>query len=124
MLLAQIVETSQRIAETTKRNAKTELLAALLCQLRPVEIRIAVLYLSGATRQKKTGIGYARLNEAKGEPAVLPTLQLIEVDAMLDGISRVQGTGSDRERFRLLQNLLSRATSEEQRFLTGLLVGE
>src|SRR3954469_14508851 len=124
MLLARVVETSRRTSETSKRNEKTELLATLLRELRPEEIDLGVLFLSGATRQKKTNVGYARLMEARSTPAAEPSLQLLEVDRMLDQIASVKGAGSERVRFGLLRDLLGRATRPEQRFLMGLLTGE
>ena len=61
MLLADVVETSQRIAATTKRLEKTGLLASLIKRLRPEEVEVAVAYLSGAAPQGRIGIGYAAL---------------------------------------------------------------
>ena len=43
---------------------------------------------------------------------------------MLDAIARTSGKGSAETKQRLLRELLSRLTAEEQRFLAGLIVGE
>jgi DNA ligase-1 len=124
MLLAGIVETSRRIAQTSKRLEKTGLLAELLRQLRGDEIGIAVAWLSGRTPQGKTGIGYRTLQEAAAEPAGQATLQIVEVDRRLTDIAAVKGSGSERQRFKLVHDLLAAATGAEQEFLTGLLMGE
>jgi len=50
MLLARVVETPQRIAETSRRLEKVELLAALPKQLAGEESEIAVAFLRGYTR--------------------------------------------------------------------------
>ena len=66
MLLAAVVETSRRVAETTKRLEKVDLLARLLRQLHPDEIEIVVRFLAGSIRQGRIGIGYAALRDARG----------------------------------------------------------
>ncbi len=124
MRLAQLVDTSRRIANTTKRLEKADLLTALLRQLHPDEIEIAVAFLSGATRQGRIGIGYAALRDAATSPAENPSLELLEVDRTLDELAAVQGPGSERRRRELLNIFLTRATRDEQQFLTGLLLGE
>ena len=64
-LLAELVETSRRVAKTGSRNAKTAELAACLRKLAPAEIETGVAYLSGETRQGRSGIGYALLRDAR-----------------------------------------------------------
>jgi DNA ligase 1 len=123
MLLAAVVATSQRVAETSRRLEKIDLLAALLRQLDPEEVQIVVAYLSGYTRQGRIGVGYAALRDA---PATSETavLEMREVDRVLGELAAVKGAGSDRQKRSLLHSLLSRATAQEQTFLTGLLLGE
>jgi DNA ligase 1 len=123
MKLANLVETSRRIANTTKRLEKAELLTTFLRQLHPDEIEIAVAYLSGATPQGRIGVGYAGLRDlpAAAENA---SVELLEVDRTYDELAAVQGSGSERKRRDVLNTLLSRATSEEQQFLVRLLLGE
>jgi len=118
------VETSRRVAETTRRLEKIDLLAALLRQLNPDEIEIVVTYLAGQTRQGRIGIGYAALREVLGSPAERPSLEIIEVDRTLQSIAGVAGSGSQRQRLELLRTMYGRATEHEQKFLTGLLMGE
>jgi ATP-dependent DNA ligase I len=124
--LATLVETSGRVAGTSGRLEKIGLLASLLATAPSDEIEIATAFLSGSFRQAKLGIGYAALEAALPKhPAETPSLELSEVDAILERIARVAaGKGSNTERQRLLRELLARATRDEQRFLFGLVVGE
>jgi DNA ligase 1 len=124
MLLTRLVETSERIAGTSKRLEKTDLLASLLKQLAPGEVETAVAFLSGATRQGRIGVGYSRLHGLDTPPAATPSLELLEVDSALSEYASVSGSGSERTRRELLQRLFSRATGEEQHFLKRLLIGE
>jgi ATP-dependent DNA ligase I len=124
MLLAQIVETSQRVANTTKRLDKVDLLAALLKQLDTDEIETVVAILSGGARQGKIGIGYSTLRGAASPSAPAPSLEIREVDRTLESLTTVQGSGSERRKRELLGSLFSRATAAEQQFLTALLIGE
>ena len=126
MLLADLVDTSRRVAEDASRRRKTSLLAGLLRRLAGGEIRIAVSYLSGATPQGKTGVGWAMIREAQNAAtsAAAPELALTEVDAVLERVARASGAGSAAERLAQLSTLFRRATVEEQEFLARLLLGE
>lgn len=124
MLLANMVETSGRVRETTKRLEKTELIASLLKQLAPEEAEIAVSFLSGLTRQGKLGVGYATISAAGGPNAETPSITILEVDHRLEELTKVSGAGSERRRRELLEDLFSRATREEADFLKRLMVGE
>src|SRR4051794_11454210 len=124
MLLAALVEVSGFVAATSKRLEKIGLLASFLHQSRTDEIEVAVRFLSGSTRQGRIGIGYAILRDAGTQAAEEATLELLEVDRLLQAFSEVQGSGSGSRKREILQNLLSRATLLEQRFLTALLGGE
>src|SRR4051812_20736682 len=122
MLLARLVETSRRVAETSGRLEKISQLATLLTQLPPAETEVAVAFLSGSYRQQKLNVGFAALQAAsQGAPASTPTLELADVDAVLERIAEVaQGKGSTAERQRLLRELFERATPAEQQFLFRL----
>ncbi|HWX10937.1 MAG TPA: ATP-dependent DNA ligase [Trinickia sp.] len=124
-LLADVVATSHRVADTPGRNAKVAELAACLRGLAPEEIQIGVAYLSGEPRQGRSGIGYALLRDARPDAVVeAPSLTLAEVDAALERLSSTTGAGSKGERTRILSALLGRATTEERDFLARLMVGE
>src|SRR5438270_13172825 len=110
MLLATVVETSRRIAETTKRLEKIDLLVRLLKQLRPDETEIAVAYLSGSTRQGRIGAGYGALRDASATPADSPSLELVEIDRAFESLMATQGPGSVQRRSGLLRGLMARST--------------
>jgi DNA ligase 1 len=90
MKLAQLVATSQRVAETSGRLEKIGHLAALLGSLSPEEIEIAVAFLSGSYRQRKLNVGYAALQAAaEGRSADEPSLEISEVDTAFERIAGV-----------------------------------
>ena len=123
MLLNEIAEVSATVAATSARLAKIGALADALRKAGPVEVPIAVAYLSGELPQRQVGVGWAALRD--GFPAAAsPTLTLSEVDASLSAIGAVAGKGSAAARKALVGSLFGRATEGEQRFLFGLLSGE
>ncbi len=61
MLLAEIAEVSQAVATTSGRLAKIDMLAAALREAGPLEVPIAVAYLSGELPQRQIGVGWAAL---------------------------------------------------------------
>jgi len=125
MLLAKVVETSQRISETSKRLEKTALLAGLLKELKPEEVETVAGFLAGAPRQGRIGIGYAAVHSSMATAAVdIATIEVLDVDRVLDEILAVRGAGSEQRKRDLLGGLFARATSEEQHFLVRLLSGE
>ena len=124
MLFAKVVETSERVTGTSKRLEKIDLLAGLLTQLNPEEIEIVVSFLSGITRQGRIGIGYATFRDTGAHPAASATLEIRELDKLLDSLAAVQGRGSEQDKKQILHSLLSKATAPEQSFLTRLLLGE
>jgi len=126
MRLADIVDTSRRVAEVSGRLKKIERLASLLARVPPEEIEIAVAFLSGSYRQQKLNVGYAALqNATEGSSAEVPSLELRDVDQTFEQIARVPpGKGSTSERQRLLRELFSRATPDEQHFLFRMVTGE
>ncbi|HUB23683.1 MAG TPA: ATP-dependent DNA ligase [Streptosporangiaceae bacterium] len=136
MLLARIAEVSQAVGATSARLAKIDLLAGALREAGPLEVPIAVAYLSGELPQRQIGVGWAALRgvagggppgpaERDGFPAAAsPTLDLAEVDEGFSAIGALAGKGSAAARKALVGELFSRATADEQRFLFGLLSGE
>ncbi|HVY92133.1 MAG TPA: ATP-dependent DNA ligase [Bryobacteraceae bacterium] len=121
--LASVVETSRRVAATSKRLEKTEILATLLREARGEEIEILVSFLAGETRQGRSGIGYATVRNADAPPATAPALDLIAVDSALSALASVKGAGSEKRRREQLQALFALATADEQQYLRELLLG-
>jgi DNA ligase 1 len=124
MLLYEIAETSRTLADTSARLKKIEILASCLSRLRPDEVPVSVAYLSGELPQGSIGIGWAYIRDLPEAAAETPSLQLLDVDEALSRIANATGRGSQAARRRELADLYGRATEQEQRFLTALLLGE
>jgi ATP-dependent DNA ligase I len=123
-LLADLVDTSRAVAQTSRRSAKIGALAAYLRRIAPEETTVAVAFLSGEPRQGKLGLGHATLAAARGAVhAEVPALTLAETDRRLAEIAQVVGRGASAQRTRLVGELFARATSLEQGFLVRLIVG-
>lgn len=123
VLLAELASTSESVASTRSRLAKVESLAGCLRRASPGEVAIAVSYLSGELRQRRTGVGWAALRELP-DPADIPSLDVAEVDATFGRFERAGGTGSAGQRRTELARLFGLATAAEQRFLARLAGGE
>ena len=124
MLLARVVETSERVAKTSRRLEKIDLLAALVKQLESDECEIAVAFLCGYTRQGRIGVGYAALRDSAAPAAPAATLEIADVDRAFASLAAVEGRGAEAQRRELLRGLLQRATAPEQKFLSALVFGE
>ena len=125
MLFHDLVQTSRRVAATSGRLAKIDLVADLLKRAGPDEIEIAIAFLSGSLRQGRIGIGYGTLQAAQPEQAATaPTLELAAVDAALQRLAMTTGKGSTQMKQRLLGELFARGTADEQEFLLRLVTGE
>ncbi len=123
MLLADLASTSEAVASTRSRLAKVEAIAGCLRRATPGEVAIAVGYLSGELRQRRTGVGWAALRELP-EPAGSPTLGVGDVDRAFARVQQAGGAGSAGVRRAELARLFGRATAAEQRFLARLAGGE
>jgi DNA ligase-1 len=125
MRLHELVEASNSVAQTRSRLQKTILLADLLKRLHDGEVEIGVAYLSGTLPQGRIRIGWSAITSARtaGAADVL-TLELHDVDAVFENIAKASGTGAGAQRSRLLGELFSRATRDEQDFLVRLLSGD
>ncbi|MCZ6739473.1 MAG: ATP-dependent DNA ligase, partial [Actinobacteria bacterium] len=122
MLLADLAAVSQAVASTRSRSEKIELLAATLGRLSPDEAPIAVSYLSGKPTQSRLGVGYATVYGVKADPASDPSLEILDVDEILESIAATSGPGSKQRRESDLSDLLAQATPAEQEFLRGLIL--
>jgi DNA ligase-1 len=123
--LHEVVESSRRVAQTSARLEKVEVLATLLRRLQPQEVPIAVAFLAGEPRQGRIGIGAAKIRAAFPDAAAVePSLSILDVDAGLEQIASLSGPGSAAARAGLLHELLARGTREEQEFVARLIMGE
>lgn len=123
MLLSRLARVSREVAATSARSRKIALLGELFRAADADDVPVVIPYLAGRLPQGRLGIGWKLLGRPVA-PAAEPTLTVRDVDALLTRIGAVTGTGSQAERGRLLSGLLTAATEDEQRFLTGLLTGE
>jgi ATP-dependent DNA ligase I len=123
MLLIAVADVSRTVSQTPSRLAKVAALAGVLRAAAPDEIPVLVAYLSGELPQRQIGVGYASLRSVPS-PAETPALTVLDVDAACTRIGKVAGKGSAAERKRLLDELFSAATTDEQPFLVRLLSGE
>jgi DNA ligase-1 len=123
VLLAELAATSAAVAGTSSRSTKVALIATCLRDAAPDEVEVAVAYLSGELLQRRTGVGWASLRDSP-PPAAEPSLTVSDVDSAFAGIAAAEGKGAQLLRRRLLDDVLGRATEEEQRFLRGLVAGE
>ena len=119
-----MVATSRSVASTRSRRAKIDGLADLLGRAAPEEIAILVGFLTGEPRQGRVGIGAASLWAVKPEAADEPALEVVHVDRAIGRIPGITGRGSRARRLAVLEDLLCRATLEEQEFLRRLFIGE
>src|SRR6188508_569609 len=119
-LLATVVGASGKVAATSARSAKTRLLAECLRAMNVDELEIGVLYLSGEIRQGRIGIGPSALRNSVAAPSITPTLEMIEVDRLVEELKTIRGAGSSARRATALRTLFKRATLEEQEFLLRL----
>ncbi|MCM2386908.1 ATP-dependent DNA ligase [Streptomyces albipurpureus] len=123
MLLARLAEASRDVAATSARSRKIGLLAKVFSDTDPQLVDLVIAYLAGRVPQGRIGIGWSALKDPP-PPAATATLTVSGLDAALTALAAVQGPGSQRMRRRLLAELMSAATDEEQQFLTRLLLGE
>jgi len=123
MLLDEIAQASIDVASTRSRLAKVARLADCLGHASSDEVAVAVAYLSGFLPQGTIGVGWAALRELP-PAAASPALELLEVHEAVSRIAGSSGPGSQAARREALADLFGRATEVEQKFLTGLFLGE
>ena len=125
MELARLVHAVERIRATTKKSEKIRILADTLRATRGRETVLTALYLSGSLPQGKIGIGWSLIQKSMLQGSVSDQhLTLIDVDKVLDALAAERGVGSGERRVNELGKLFSRATPNEQKFLSELLIGE
>ena len=125
MRLAKLVDAVAQIRRTTQKSEKVRLLADTLLLGRAREIELAAFYLSGSLPQGKIGVGWSLIQQAlAGGESSAEALTLQDVDDAISRLAGEQGAGSTERRGAELGRLFSRATADERRFLSQLLIGE
>lgn len=125
MRLHDLVVTSRRVAETTRRLEKIRAIAELLGDLRGDEIAVAACYLSGSLPQGRIGLGSSAVHQVSATVGSRePGLTLGEVNRHFEQIAKTSGAGSGGAKASLLRHLMEKATTEEQDFLRRLILGE
>src|SRR3954468_7265513 len=124
MKLADLVDTSARVAATPKRTEKVTALAELLRRTSADEIQSVIGILLGRPQQGKLGVGWATLGAAEREHASEATLDIADVDRFLDQLVAAQGSGSQQRRSDVVHQLFSAATQDEQQYLYRMIIGE
>src|SRR6478735_1148 len=129
MLLAEVAATSDAVAATRSRLAKRAAIADLLRRVADdaeggsAEVEIAVAYLAGELRQRRTGLGWRSLRDLPA-PAEEPSLTLTDVDTAFARMADLSGPGSATARQAEAGALFGAATAREQALLAGLVSGE
>ena len=123
MLLQRLVQVHDHVRRTRSRNEKRDAVAVLIAEASPEELPVVATYLSGRLRQRRTGLGWQSWGSWP-DPADEPRLSVADVDRAFERIAAATGTGSRGTRAALLVDLLGSATSEEQRYLQALALGE
>jgi len=123
MLFAEVAAASQAVGAAPGRRAKAELIAGCLRSAELAELPVVVAWLTGATRQRRTGLGWASVRDAP-PAAARASLTVREVDAALDRAADAAGAGSAGTRRDVVLALLAAATEPEQALLRGLISGE
>ena len=121
---ADLAATSDRVAATSKRNAKVAALAELLNMLEPAEVRPAAAFLVGSTTLGRIGIGRASIGALDVAAAPSSSLMILEVQAAVEELAAATGDGSAAHRRALLDALFAQATEREQQLLRAILGGE
>ena len=125
MRLSELVAVVGQVRATPKKTEKVGFLAAALRRTTQRESELAALYLTGSLPQGKIGVGWSVIRRAMDEsPPSGEPLTLVDVDAALATLAEVEGAGSTERKVTELARLYARATADERRFLSQLLLGE
>jgi DNA ligase-1 len=122
MLLRDLVETSGVVAATRSRKAKVAAIAERLAEADVAELPVVTAYVGGTILQRRTGVGWRGVSSLP-DPAAEPTLTALEVHETLDQLAAMSGPGSQETRAAGVRALFARATSDEQRWLRGVITG-
>jgi ATP-dependent DNA ligase I len=122
-LLADVVDASRDVTDTSSRSRKIAILAELLGRLDRDEVAPAVGFLAGVPRQGRVGVGYSTVYGIEGPPADEPSLTIEDLDRAIAEVQTTTGAGSAAGRREILGALLDRATEQEGDFVKQLLTG-
>lgn len=123
MLFVELVRTSAEVAGTRSRLRKRALLAELLRRAPLTEIELVTAWLSGTLRQRRTGVGWRSLSELP-PPAGIASVEVAQVDAVLESVAALHGPGSATARRSSIEALFARLSATEQDFLRNLITGQ
>ena len=123
-LLADVVQASTEVGETSSRSRKVAILAELLKRLEPDEVPVVVGFLSGVPRQGRIGVGYSIAYGIEGAHATEPSVTIVELDRVIALVQETVGPGSAGERKGILRELFGRSTEQEADFIKRLFTGE
>jgi DNA ligase-1 len=125
LFLKDLVQISEKVSATPKKNEKASLLAHFFKEAKGEEISLVAFYLSGELPQGRLGIGWAMLQEAlKAASFQSNPLSLIDLDLYFESIAREKGSGSSGRKVQSLREILSRSAGREKVFLARLIMGE
>src|SRR5918992_4242775 len=122
-LLADLVNASRDVTDTSSRSQKIAILAELLRRLDPSEVAVTVGFLTGVPRQGRVGVGYSTIYGIERAPAADASLTIGELDRAIAEVQGMTGSGSAAGRKRILGELLGRATEQEADFVKRLFTG-
>ena len=122
--LADLVAATVDVGATRARKEKTERLAELLRTADVGEMAVVVGLLSGNPRQGRIGVGWATVRNVPAGTSANGSLDVADLDKMLDAVATTHGEGSQSARHDLLAEFLGRATADEADFVKRLLIGE
>lgn len=124
MLYADVVTAARAVAQTSKRSEKVGIFAELLRSTPHDHVALVVGLLVGVPRQGRIGVGWATLHGARVPPAHDATVDVGEIDRVIDLLATTTGAGSQRDREQALIGLLERLTDDEQGHFVRILTGE
>jgi DNA ligase-1 len=131
---AEFVELCQLLELTSSRSSKVKAVASFLSTLSPEEARAFAYLLVGrksGERGRPINVGWSTVQRAISIAEGSATLDLwgkrlglLEVWNSLEGLSSLEGPGSQEKRVRALASLFVRCTPEEREWLVRVLSGE
>jgi DNA ligase-1 len=124
VLLADLVGASGAVHAARKRTAKVAAMADALAATDPGDVAAVATFLAGEPTRQPLSVGPATLWAAATPPAEKPSFTVADLDAAFARIAATHGPGAPNARTEAVSELLARATSDEQQFVAGLILGE